>query len=111
MNQERMADAEARLSQGPPAIGGGAEVPAWGWEPVDKGLQPFPLAVLLFGTVLRAGWAWILALPPRVARTRCRDSAGTVLGGGKVLTLMHCSRHLLPHLPLWPSRVLADLRL
>ncbi len=37
-------------------------LPAWGREPVDGGPQPFPLAVLLFGSALRAGWAWALAL-------------------------------------------------
>ena len=72
MDQERVANAEARLSQvvGPPAIVGGAEVPAW-----SRWIQPFPLAALLFGAVLRAGWAWVLALPPRarsvgIARAR-----------------------------------------
>ena len=39
MDPERVADAEARLSLvvGPPAIVGGAAVPAWGREPVDGG--------------------------------------------------------------------------
>ena len=64
MDPERVADAEARLSQvvGPPAVVGGGVVPVWGREPVVGGLQPFPLAVLLFGAALRAGWAWALAL-------------------------------------------------
>jgi hypothetical protein len=64
LDQERVVDAEARLSHiaGPPAIVSGAELPAWGREPVEGGPQPFPLAVLLFGAALRAGWAWALAL-------------------------------------------------
>ena len=64
LDAERVADAEARLSLvvGPPAIVGGSEVPAWGREPVNGGPRPFPLAVLLFGAALRAGWAWYLAL-------------------------------------------------
>ena len=64
MDPERVADAEARLSLvvGPPAIVGGGAVPAWGLDPVDGGSRPFPLAVLLFGAALRAGWAWSLAL-------------------------------------------------
>jgi hypothetical protein len=40
----------------------GEELPAWGREPVEGGPQSFPLAVLLFGAALRAGWAWALAL-------------------------------------------------
>jgi hypothetical protein len=42
--------------------GGAPASTAWGREPVDGGQQPLPLAVLLFGTALRAGWAWALAL-------------------------------------------------
>ncbi len=50
LDQERVEDAEALLSHiaGPPAIVSGAELTAWGREPVDGGLQPVPLAVLLF---------------------------------------------------------------
>ncbi len=59
LDQERVEDAEALLSHiaGPPAIVSGAELPAWGREAVEWGPQPFPLAVLLFGAALRAGWA------------------------------------------------------
>ena len=64
MEPERVSDAEVRLAQvvGPTAVFGSAAVPAWGREPVVGDLQRFPLAVLLFGAALRAGWAWELAL-------------------------------------------------
>jgi hypothetical protein len=64
LDHERVEAAEARLLLvvGRPAIVGGAEVPEWGREPVVGGPRPFPLAVLLFGAALRAGWAWSLAL-------------------------------------------------
>ena len=64
MEPARVADAEARLSQvvGPPGIFGCAEIPAWGRDPIAEGQQTFPLAVLLFGAALRAGWSWELAL-------------------------------------------------
>ena len=77
---ERVDDAEARLSLviGPPAIVGGSVIPAWGREPVDGGPRPFPLAVLLFGAALRAGWAWPLAL-----RLFTGLKAGWPCGGGR----------------------------
>ena len=79
LDQERVVDAEARLSHiaGPPAIVSGAELPAWGREPVEGGPQSFPLAVLLFGAALRAGWAWALAL-----RLFAGLKVGWACGGG-----------------------------
>lgn len=64
LEPDRVADAETRLSQvvGPPAVFSGSDPPAWGREPPCGLPQPFPLAVLLFGAALRAGWAWELAL-------------------------------------------------
>ena len=80
LDPERVDDAEARLSLvvGPPAIVGGSVIPAWGREPVDGGPRPFPLAVLLFGAALRAGWAWPLAV-----RLFTGLKAGWPCGGGR----------------------------
>ncbi len=79
MDPERVADAEARLSLvvGPPTILGWGAVPAWGRVPVDGGSRPFPLAVLLFGAALRAGWAWsaVVAGPEAL----CRPQGGLAL--------------------------------
>ena len=56
LDLERVTDAETRPSQvvGRPSVFGGAEAPAWGWEPVDGSLQPFQLTVMLYGAALCA---------------------------------------------------------
>ena len=60
----RVAEAESRLHLvvGPPAVFGASALPAWARAPAEGPVQPLPLAVLLFGAALRAGWGWALAL-------------------------------------------------
>ena len=64
MSSERVAVAESRLRLvvGPPAVFGASALPAWARAPAEGPVQPLPLAVLLFGAALRAGWGWALAL-------------------------------------------------
>ena len=94
LDLERVTDAETRPSQvvGRPSVFGGAEAPAWGWEPVDGSLQPFQLTVrsgavrlmgrCLCGSSLQGGlgcllrgWTWRVAgwsagLPLRLTLAR-----------------------------------------
>ncbi len=71
MDARRVEEAEARLAMvvGRPTAFGGGQLPAWALRPDDPARRAFPLAVLLFGAVLRSGWS-MLVMGPGTAGVR-----------------------------------------
>ena len=58
LDEGRIVEAEDRLARlvGPPVVFGSDALPPWALRPDGGEAVPFPLAVLLFGSALGAGW-------------------------------------------------------